>query len=86
MRNTFIIGFISLFFLGCTKDKFTSAPQLKVKKVNTNTLYPGQSLEITLSFTDAEGDLKDSIYIGQVKDATCASAAGEDCRANSKPS
>ena len=38
-------------------------PQLKFKDVNTKQLHSGETLRITLSFTDAEGDLTDKIFI-----------------------
>ncbi len=57
MRNSILFFLIILFFVSCKKDKFTSAPQLKYKSVNTKTITRGQNLVFTLSFTDAEGDL-----------------------------
>ena len=63
MRNTIIIALISLLMAGCGKDKFSSTPQLKFKSFNRTEVANGQNLVITLSFTDAEGDLQDSIYV-----------------------
>ena len=66
MRNAFLIATFLLFLLSCKKDKFTSAPQLKYKSVNTKELRRGETLQFTLTFTDAEGDLTDKIIIRKV--------------------
>ncbi|MES2850168.1 MAG: hypothetical protein V4685_14010, partial [Bacteroidota bacterium] len=63
MRNTIIIALISLVALGCKKDKFTSKPQLEYKKVNSNFIPRNAVMEITLHFTDAEGDLPGKLFI-----------------------
>jgi len=61
-----IIFTISIFLLtSCNKDKYTTAPQLKFKSVNTKGLHSGEVVTFTLSFTDAEGDLSDSLYVEQ---------------------
>lgn len=60
---------------GCTKDKFTTAPQLKYKSANTTGLHRGEVLELTLSFTDAEGDLTDRIFIQKII-TPCPSSPG----------
>lgn len=66
MRNTILFSIILLFLFSCNKNKFTTAPQLKYKSVNTKELHRGQTLQITLSFTDAEGDLTDRIFIEKI--------------------
>jgi len=63
MRNSLLIAVISLMIIGCSKNKFESTPHLKYKSVSTKELSPGESIQIKLSFTDAEGDLQDSIYV-----------------------
>lgn len=65
MRNTIIIAIISLLLIACKKDKFSTAPQIKYKSVNTTVLDKFQVLSFTLSFTDLEGDV-DSIYLEKV--------------------
>lgn len=67
MRNTIVIALFALFFTGCTKDKFTSKPQLKFESINTKVLDRGQIVSFTLSYTDLEGDLQDSIYVEKVE-------------------
>lgn len=63
MRNAFLISVFIFLLTGCKKDKYTTAPQLKYKSVNTNMLGRGQTLVFTLSFTDAEGDLTDDLIV-----------------------
>ncbi len=56
MRNTIIIALFSLVIAGCSKNKFTTKPQLKFKKLNTNFVPRDGVIEVTLQFTDKEGD------------------------------
>ena len=58
--------FLVLLFAGCEKNKFSTTPSLKFKSVNTIQLRTQESIRFTLSFTDAEGDLTDSIFIQEV--------------------
>lgn len=60
MRAIILVSAISLFLLACNKDKYTSAPQIKYKSVSPNYSenIPGAvSPIVTLSVTDAEGDI-----------------------------
>ncbi len=66
MRNPILFSIIILFLFSCNKDKYTTIPQLKYKSVNTKALHRGQILQFTLSFTDAEGDLTDSIFVQKI--------------------
>ena len=66
MRYTFLFSILVLFSLSCKKDKFSSTPSLKFKSVNTTSLHNQQLLQFNLSFTDAEGDLTDSIFVREV--------------------
>lgn len=66
-----VLGLIILF--ACTKDKFTTKPQLKVKSVNDNFIEPGEILRIIVEFTDAEGDVSDSAFVQKVT-ANCVNS------------
>lgn len=67
MRYTILFSiFLFAILAGCSKKKFGSTPTLKFKSVNTTDLATGQLLQFTLSFTDAEGDLTDSIYVEEI--------------------
>jgi hypothetical protein len=63
MRNTLVIFIISLLAVSCSKDKYTSAPQIQFKSVSPDRVSSGVTLGspdipvITLSVTDSEGDL-----------------------------
>lgn len=63
MRKTFLFSILIFFFTSCGKDKFTTKPQLKYKSANTTVLNRNQTLSMTLSFTDAEGDLTGSVTV-----------------------
>jgi hypothetical protein len=52
-----------LFLFSCNKDKYTTIPQLKYKSANKKVFKSGDIITFTLSFTDAEGDLQDSLYV-----------------------
>ncbi len=63
MRKTYLLSMLILFLASCNKDKFTTQPQLKYESVNTTVLDRGETLVMNLSFTDAEGDLSDTLTI-----------------------
>lgn len=65
MRYAIIFTISILILASCNKDKYTTAPQLKFKSANTKGLHRGEILTFTLSFTDAEGDLTDTMFIDQ---------------------
>ncbi|HWC54482.1 MAG TPA: hypothetical protein VG676_12930 [Chitinophagaceae bacterium] len=51
-----LLFFALMFMAGCSKSKFTTKPQLKVKSVNSTDISGNQTLVITLNLTDKEGD------------------------------
>lgn len=64
MRYLFLSAiFALLIFTSCKKEKFNTIPTLKFISVNNTELFPGQLLKFSLSFTDAEGDVSDSIFV-----------------------
>lgn len=63
MRNTVLFSIIILFLISCNKDKYTTIPQLKFKSSNKKVYQSGDVITFTLSFTDAEGDIQDSLYV-----------------------
>ena len=67
MRYTILISIFLLFlFIGCKKNKFSTTPSLKFESVNTTQLRNQELIRFKLSFTDAEGDLTDSIFVQEV--------------------
>lgn len=78
MRYTTLFSIILFIVLsGCGKDKFGTTPTLKFKKVNTTELHSGQMLTFTLSYTDAEGDITDSMFIEKIV-PNCAASNFQD--------
>jgi hypothetical protein len=64
MRYTILFSiFLISILAGCSKDKFGTTPTLKFKDVNTREIRSGNLLVFTLTFTDAEGDISDSLYV-----------------------
>jgi hypothetical protein len=64
MRYPVLFSIILItFFSSCKKDKFATKPSLKFNSVNTTVLSQGSTLIFNLSFTDAEGDLTDTLFI-----------------------
>ncbi len=85
MRNTIVIAVISLAIAGCGKSKFESTPKLQYKSVNTTELRSGQIIEFKLGYTDAEGDLQDTLYVEKVEPTCPASGFHENYQLPSFP-
>lgn len=67
MPTKILVAVIAICFLAaCSKDKYTTKPQLKYKSVNTRTLNRNQTLTFTLEVTDSEGDIQDTIWVQEV--------------------
>ena len=67
MSTKILVTLIAFCFLvACSKDSYTTKPQLKYKNVNTRVLNRNQTLTFTLEVTDAEGDIQDSIWVQEV--------------------
>lgn len=67
MRYTILFSiFLVILLGGCGKDKFGTTPTLKIKSVNTTELRSGGLLVFTLSFTDAEGDISNTLYAQKI--------------------
>lgn len=73
MRTLIIIAILTFIFAACTKDKFSSAPQIKFKSLKPNVfsrsnLNPLEGPVLTINLKDAEGDFgfntgKDTSYV-----------------------
>jgi hypothetical protein len=64
MRSKILYSLLlTLFFAACTKDKFTSKPQLSFVKFTKDVVRPGDVFQIVLEVTDKEGDIQDSIFV-----------------------
>ena len=73
MRNYIIIAVICLGIISCGKDKFTTTPQLKYISVNTTKLSIDKLIVFKFSYTDAEGDLEDSVSVFKI-DKNCVTS------------
>jgi len=56
MRLILATLLLLLFVVSCTKDNFTTKPQLKIESVNSNVITGDQTLEFKIRLTDKEGD------------------------------
>ncbi len=66
MNNRIILCVVAIVLtVSCTKDKFTSKPQLFFKSVNTTVLPNRSILTFSLQFTDREGDVGDTLFINR---------------------
>ncbi|MEP6514530.1 MAG: hypothetical protein ABJA79_11715 [Parafilimonas sp.] len=64
MKVKFLISICVLLILSaCTKDQFTTKPQLTFKSVSTNVLPIDQSIIFSIDYTDKEGDIQDSLVV-----------------------
>lgn len=55
--------FILFAIAACSKDKFQTVPQLKLKSRNTDIVPANGSLRLIIQYTDKEGDVDDSIFV-----------------------
>ena len=64
MKNRLlIITTLSLILFACSKDKFQTKPQLKLKSLSTTRVAPAGNLRVLLECTDKEGDVDDSLLV-----------------------
>ena len=72
MRKRVLISMIVLTtIIACNKNQYNTVPSLKYVKVNTTSLHNFETLQFTLSFTDKEGDLTDSLTVIEVPKKIC---------------
>jgi hypothetical protein len=72
MRYFVAVAALTLIFISCKKDKYTTAPQITYKSVSPNavdvTILNGAAARVNFEITDGEGDLgfsqgKDTAFI-----------------------
>ncbi|HXL56748.1 MAG TPA: hypothetical protein VN958_10850 [Chitinophagaceae bacterium] len=66
MKTKLLIATTVFCFITCSKDKYTTRPQLKLDGVNGSIFPKGSVLSFTLTATDKEGDLKDTLWIQRI--------------------
>ena len=58
MKRKIIIAFVAVVvIIACNKGNYQSTPTLKIKSLNGNIIPSGGALNITIQYTDKEGDL-----------------------------
>jgi len=63
---------IPVMFYACKKDTYTTKPQISIKTINRTTLSSGDVLLFDIEFTDAEGDIQDTLWVQKIS-KTCPS-------------
>ncbi len=66
---------IPFVFYACKKDTYTTKPQISIKSINSKILKQGDILLFQLNFTDAEGDIQDTLWVQKIS-RTCPGTAG----------
>ena len=61
-----ILTAIIVTIFACNKDTYTTKPQLTFKSVNGKVFTGAAAIIFSLEFTDAEGDISDSIWVQKV--------------------
>lgn len=57
MRALLFVFFSMLIIASCSKDKFSDKPMLKLTSVSSQHIPVGSAIQITMEYTDAQGDL-----------------------------
>ncbi len=57
---------IPVMFYACKKDTFTAKPQITLKSINSKVIKQGDLLVFELNFTDAEGDISDTLWVQKI--------------------
>lgn len=63
--NKLLLAVIGLAVLiGCNKSNFQTKPQISIKSYNSKEISPGNTLEVSLNYTDKEGDIGQGSFFG----------------------
>ncbi len=57
---------IPVMFYACKKDTYQTKPQISIKTINRTTLTSGDVLLFDIEFTDAEGDIQDTLWVQKI--------------------
>ena len=57
---------IPVMFYACKKDTYTTKPQISIKSISATTLKQGDVLLFQINFTDAEGDIQDTLWVQKI--------------------
>jgi len=67
MKKRLIAGIVLIALMACNKNKFQTSPQISIKSINPKVVPIGGNMEITLSYTDKEGDISDTLFIKKIR-------------------
>jgi len=59
--------FLILIITACSKDKFTTEPQIEIKSMSTEVVPANSGIRFTIEFRDKEGDMNDSLFVKKVR-------------------
>src|SRR4051812_24108453 len=63
MKRVLIFCVVATVFLGCTKDKFKTEPQVEIKSFGPDEVHKGEFITLRAIARDKEGDLQDSVLL-----------------------
>jgi hypothetical protein len=66
---------LPLLFYACKKDTYTTKPQISLKNNYSKELRTGDLLIFQVNFTDAEGDIQDTLWVQKIS-RTCPTTPG----------
>jgi hypothetical protein len=61
MKRVILFGIVALVFVGCTKDKFKTEPQVEIKSLAPDEVFNDGYFSLRALIRDKEGDLQDTI-------------------------
>ena len=67
MKKLLIAGFVVIVLFSCSKDKYQTTPQISIKSISSKVIPVNGSLNIVLSFTDKQGDVRDSLFMKKIR-------------------
>ena len=62
MKKLTFACFVLVVLFACSKDKYQTAPQISIKSISNTVVPVNGGTTITLSYTDKEGDISDSLF------------------------
>lgn len=62
MKKLTLACFVLVVLFACSKDKYQTAPQISIKSISNTVVPVNGGTTITLSYTDKEGDISDSLF------------------------
>lgn len=67
MNAKLLIAVIACFFItACTKDQYTTKPQLEFKSLNGEAFPKQSNLFFKFTVTDKEGDIQDTMWVQKI--------------------